>query len=138
VVAPLGDHRQEEGMRGLDFLVRFLSFAALCAIAGMLYLQFFHEGGRGRAPAAPVVNVSVPPKMAVSNAGDEPLKIAGEVIVARLPAAPPQRLKLSCKFTGNLVTQKPGVRLFGSGDWKPEREWPLEATIECETMEPTR
>jgi hypothetical protein len=124
-------------MRAFDLLFRFLSFAALCAIAGMLYVQFFHAGGRA-APPAPVVNLSIPAKMAVTNAGDEPLKIMGEVTMARAPAAPQPRIKLSCKFTGNIVTQKSGVRLFGSGDWKPEREWPLEATIECEAAEPTR
>ncbi len=120
-------------MRAFDTFLRFLSLSALVLIAGMLYVQYFHQGGR---PAS--VTVNLPPKMAVTNAAGEPLRIVGEVTLPRPPAAAPVKLKLNCKLTSMIVTQKPGMRLFGGTDWKPEREWPLEGKLECETVESTQ
>jgi hypothetical protein len=107
----------------------------------MVYVAFFHEGGQFKLPAAPAAataNVTFPDKFAVVNAEGAPLKIVGEVTLAK-PAQPqaPPKLKLTCKFTGSVTTSQPSFRMF-SGDWKPDREWPLTAKLECETPEQTQ
>ena len=123
-------------MRAIDRLFLFLAFAGIWALAGMFYLQHFHEGGRARA-AAPVT-VTFPAKIAVENAPGTALRVAnaesGPLKVATEAAPPPAlTLKLDCRVVGKLETQKPGVTLFGSGRWEPQREWPLAATLECKT-----
>ena len=126
-------------MAAVDRLFRFLSVAALWLIAAMVYVAFFHEGGQFKlaAPAAPAAttNVAFPDKLAVVNAEGVPLRIVGEVTLAKPQAAAPlPKLKLNCKFTGSVTTAQPSFRMFSS-DWKPDREWPLVAKLECETPE---
>lgn len=131
-------------MPAVDRLFRFLTVIALWLIAAMIYVAFFHEGGQFKlaAPAAPpatpaavTANVSFPDKLAVVNADGAPLKISGEVTLAK-PAQPPTapKLKLACRLTGALTTAQPSFRMFSS-EWKPDREWPLNARLECETVE---
>ncbi len=130
-------------MQAVDRLFRFLSVAALWIIAAMVYVAFFHEGGQFKlaapaAPAAATANVTFPDKLAVVNAEGAPLRIVGEVTLAK-PAQPQAlpKLKLTCKFTGSVTTAQPSFRMFSS-DWKPDREWPLTAKLECETPEQTQ
>ncbi len=120
-------------MRGIESMMRFLSLIALWLIAGMIYVQHFHRGGLGSGKP-PEVKVEFPQRLAVVNADGAPLKVSGEVTLAN-PAAPAARLKMACKFTGVVTTHKPIARLFGGAEWKPEREWPVEARLECETAE---
>ncbi len=142
-------------MHAVDRLLQFLTVTGLWLVAAMLYVAFFHDGGMMRrddakpatvaappappAPPAPApqVTVSFPASMAVVNAEGTPLRIVGEVSVPQLAKpAPPPRFKIVCRFAGNITTSQPSLRLF-SGDWKPDREWPVAARIECETLEPT-
>ncbi len=130
-------------MQSVDRLFRFLTVIALWLIAGMVYVAFFHEGGQFKlAAAAPPPPAQPPPpaivfpaQFPVTNADGQPLRITGEVSLAK-PAAPQPapRLKISCKLRGAIVTAQPSFRLF-SGDWKPDREWPLDAKIDCETVD---
>jgi hypothetical protein len=126
-------------MPAVDRLFRFLSVTALWLIAAMIYLAFFHEGGQFKlaAPATPAApaNVTFPDKLAVINADCAPLKIVGEVTVAQ-PAKPQPapKLKLNCKLAGSITTAQPSFRMFSS-EWKPDRDWPLNAKLECETVE---
>ena len=132
-------------MPAVDRLFRFLTVTALWLIAAMFYVAFFHEGGQFKlaapaasAPSGPAqvtANVSFPDKIAVVNSDGTPLKIAGEVSLAK-PAQPPAppKLKLACRLTGALTTAQPSFRMFSS-EWKPDREWPLNAKLECETVE---
>ena len=120
-----------------DRLFRFLSVVALWLIAAMVYLAFFHEGGRlklAAPPAPPPPVISFPAKFAVTNAEGEPLKISGEVTLAKPPQTQQPKLKLNCKLSGAITTAQPSFRMFSS-DWKPDREWPLNAKLECETVE---
>ncbi len=71
--------------------------------------------------------MAFPDKLAVVNAEGVPLRIVGEVTLAK-PAAAAPKLKLNCKFTGSVTTSQPSFRMF-SGDWKPDREWPLTAKL---------
>jgi hypothetical protein len=126
-------------MNYVDRLFRFLSVTALCLVAGMLYVAFFHEGGQWKPMAqAAAPPVAFPAKLAVVNAEGAPLRIAGEVTLAQ-PArpAPLPKLRLTCKFSGTMTTAQPSLRLF-SDAWKPDREWPIEAKLECETVEPVQ
>jgi hypothetical protein len=113
-------------MHTVDRLFRFLSVTGLWLVAAMLYVAFFHEGGRLNSQAQPG---AFPAKFAVVNAEGAPLKIAGEVTMA------PPKVKLSCRLTGSITTAQPSFRLF-SGEWRPDRDWPMAAKLECETMEP--
>ena len=124
-------------MHQVDRLFRFLSVSGLWFVAGMLYVAFFHEGGRFAAPGQPAT-VAFPAKLAVVNADGAPLKIAGEVTMAK-PAGPTAapKVRLTCKLTGSITTAQPSFRLF-SGEWKPDRDWPLAAKLECETVEPVQ
>ncbi len=127
-------------MHAVDRLFRFLSVTALWLIAAMVYVAFFHEGGQwkpgAQAASAPAVNF--PAKLAVTNADGVPLKIVGEVSFAQ-PAKPPPtpKVRLNCKLTGSITTAQPSLRLF-SDAWKPDRDWPLAAKLECETAEPVQ
>lgn len=127
-------------MTYVDRLFRFLSVTALWLIAAMVYVAFFHEGGLwkpgAQATAAPIVNF--PAKLAVVNADGSPLKIVGEVSLAQ-PAKPPPapKVRLNCKLSGAITTSQPSLRIF-SDAWKPDREWPLNAKLECETVEPVQ
>jgi hypothetical protein len=126
-------------MSYVDRLFRFLSVTALWLVAAMIYVAFFHEGGQWK-PAAPAAApaVNFPAKLAVVNADGAPLKIVGEVMLAQPPTpAPAPKLRLNCKLTGALTTAQPSLRLF-SDAWKPDREWPLNAKLECETVEPVQ
>ena len=126
-------------MNYVDRLFRFLSVTALWLVAAMLYVAFFHEGGQWKPvaqTAAPAV--TFPAKLAVVNADGAPLKIVGEVTLAQPPqAARPPKVRLTCKFSGTMTTAQPSLRLF-SDAWKPDREWPIEAKLECETVEPVQ
>jgi hypothetical protein len=128
----------------VDRLFRFLTVIALWLIAAMIYVAFFHEGGQFKlaapasAPASPAqvtANVAFPDKLAVVNADGAPLRIVGEVTLAK-PATPQPlpKLKLTCRFTGSVTTAQPSFRMFSS-EWKPDREWPLNAKLECESLE---
>lgn len=121
-------------MHYVDRLFRFLSVTGLWLIAAMLYVTFFHEGGRFGSQAQPA-SVTFPAKLAVTNADGAPLKIAGEVTMAQ--PAPVPKVRLNCKLTGSITTAQPSFRLFG-GDWKPDRDWPMAAKLECETVESTQ
>jgi hypothetical protein len=127
-------------MQAVDRLFRFLSVAALWLIAAMLYVHYFHEGGRFKLAAAqpqPVpqpVQVKFPDKFAVVNGDGAPLKIVGEVSMA--PQAAP-KVRLTCKLSGSITTAQPSFSLF-RGEWKPDRDWPLEAKLECQTVEPVQ
>ena len=121
-------------MDNVDRLFRFLSVTGLWLIAAMLYVAFFHEGGRMGSQAQPA-SVAFPAKLAVTNADGAPLKIVGEVTMAQ--PAPAPKVRLNCKLTGSITTAQPSFRLF-SGEWKPDREWPLAAKLECETAEPVQ
>ena len=123
-------------MTYVDRLFRFLSVTGLWLVAAMLYVAFFHEGGKFSAPGQAV---TFPAKLAVVNADGAPLKISGEVTLAKPPApsAPVPKVRLNCKLTGSITTAQPSFRLF-SGEWKPDREWPLTGQIECETQEPVQ
>lgn len=132
-------------MLAVDRLFRFLTVTALWLIAGMVYVAFFHEGGQFKLaapaappPPAPAPTIAFPAKFAVINADGAPLRIAGEVTLAR-PAQPEPRprVRLTCKLTGAITTSAPSFRMFSS-DWKPDREWPLDAKLECETVEPNQ
>ena len=126
-------------MNYVDRLFRFLSVTALWLVAGMLYVAFFHEGGQWKPMAqAAAPPVAFPAKLAVVNAEGVPLRIAGEVTLAQ-PAkpAPLPKLRLTCKFSGTMTTAQPSLRLF-SDAWKPDREWPIDAKLECETVEPVQ
>ncbi len=127
-------------MHAVDRLFRFLSVTGLWLIAAMLYVAFFHEGGRFQpgTQAAPGPAVSFPAKFAVTNADGAPLKIVGEVSLAQ-PAqpAPVPKVRLNCKLTGSITTAQPSLRLF-SDAWKPDRDWPMAAKLECETAEPVQ
>ena len=58
--------------------------------------------------------------------------------LAKPPAATPSpKVRLNCKLTGAITTAQPSLRLF-SDAWKPDREWPLAAKLECETVEPVQ
>jgi len=126
-------------MNYVDRLFRFLSVTALWLIAAMVYVAFFHEGGLWKpgtqAASAPV---NFPAKLAVINADGQPLRIAGEVSLAQ-PAkpAPQPKVRLNCKLTGAITTSQPSLRIF-SDAWKPDREWPLNAKLECESVEPVQ
>ena len=128
-------------MLAVDRLFRFLTVTALWLIAAMVYVAFFYEGGQFKlaAPATPppppAPKIVFPAKFAVTNADGQPLKIAGEVTIAK-PAQPAQRPKLrfTCKLTGSITTAQPSLNLFSS-EWKPDREWPMGAKLECETVE---
>ena len=115
-------------MHNVDRLFRFLSVTGLWLIAAMLYVAFFHEGGRLNSRAQPGT-AAFPAKLAVVNAEGAPLKIVGEVTMAQA------KVKLTCRFTGSITTAQPSLRLF-SGEWKPDRDWPMAAKLECETAEP--
>jgi hypothetical protein len=128
---------QEDSMRGADSMMRFLSLIALWLIAGMLYVQHFHAGQRDSAKPAEV-KIDCPQRFAVVNADGAPLRIAGEVTLANPPAPPPVKIKMACRLTGMITTHKPVARLFGGSEWKPEREWPVEARLDCETPERTQ
>lgn len=128
-------------MPAVDRLFRFLTVTALWLIAAMIYVAFFHEGGQFKlsapatAPPAAPANVTFPAKFAVTNADGEPLKIAGEVTM--VPPAKPQttpKVRLNCKLTGSITTAQPSFRMFSS-EWKPDRDWPVSAKLECETVE---
>jgi hypothetical protein len=133
-------HREEDAMNYVDRLFRFLSVTALWLVAAMIYVAFFHEGGQWK----PVAQTSAPPpvtfpaKFAVTNADGAPLRIVGEVTMAQ-PAkpAPAPKVRFTCKFSGTMTTAQPSLRLF-SDAWKPDREWPLDAKLECETVEPVQ
>lgn len=128
-------------MHAVDRLFRFLTVMGLWLIAAMVYVAFFHEGGLWKpgtqAAAAPVINF--PAKVAVVNADGSPLKVAGEVTLAQpqRPAQPAPKVRLNCKLTGAITTAQPSLRIF-SDAWKPDREWPLAAKLECETAEPVQ
>jgi hypothetical protein len=126
--------REEDAMAYVDRLFRFLSVTGLWLIAAMLYVMFFHEGGLFKMRAQPA-SAPVPAKIAVVNADGAPLRIAGEVSFAHPPPAP--KVRLNCKLTGSITTAQPSLRLF-SGEWKPDRDWPLAAKLECETVETTQ
>ena len=115
-------------MHNVDRLFRFLSVTGLWLIAAMLYVAFFHEGGRLNSQAQPRT-AAFPAKLAVVNAEGAPLKIVGEVTLAQ------PKVKFSCRLTGSITTAQPSLRLF-SGEWKPDRDWPMAAKLECETAEP--
>ena len=86
-------------------------------------------------PAAAPANVTFPAKSAVGIGDGEPLKIAGEVTM--VPPAKPQttpKVRLNCKLSGSITTAQPSFRMFSS-EWKPDRDWPLNAKLECETVE---
>jgi hypothetical protein len=127
-------------MSYVDRLFRFLSVTALWLVAAMIYVAFFHEGGQWK----PTIQTAAPPpvtfpaKLAVVNADGTPLKIAGEVTLAQ-PGRQAQtpKVRLNCKLTGALTTSQPSLRLF-SDAWKPDREWPIDAKLECETVEPVQ
>lgn len=126
-------------MNYVDRLFRFLSVTALWLVAAMLYVAFFHEGGQWKpaAQSAPPP-VTFPAKLAVVNADGAPLRIAGEVTLAQpQQAARAPKLRLNCKFSGTMTTAQPSLRLF-SDAWKPDREWPIDAKLECETVEPVQ
>ncbi|HEY7608222.1 MAG TPA: hypothetical protein VIF14_03240 [Alphaproteobacteria bacterium] len=118
-------------MNYVDRLFRFLSVTGLWLIAAMLYVMFFHEGGQFKVPAQSA-SPAFPSKLAVVNADGAPLKIAGEVTLAQPLAAP--KVRLNCRLTGSITTAQPSLRLF-SDAWKPDRDWPLAAKLECETVE---
>ena len=111
----------------------------------MIYVAFFHEGGQFKlaapassAPSGPAqvtANVAFPERFAVVNADGAPLKIVGEVTLAK-PAQPQAvpKVKLTCRLAGAITTAQPSFRMFSS-DWKPDREWPHNARLECETVE---
>lgn len=129
-------------MHSVDRLFRFLSVTALWLVAAMIYVAFFHEGGQFKfsssSTQADGVKVTFPDRLAVTNADGAPLKIAGEVTMARpSPAAPAPKVRLNCKLTGSITTAQPSFRIF-SGEWKPDREWPVNAKLECETVEPVQ
>jgi hypothetical protein len=131
-------------MQAVDRLFRFLSVAALWLIAAMLYVHYFHEGGRFKLAAAqpqPVpqpVQVKFPEKFAVVNGDGAPLKIVGEVTMAKPSQPAPQpKVRLNCKLSGMITTAPPSLRMFSS-EWKPERDWPVNAKLECETVEPVQ
>jgi hypothetical protein len=130
-------------MQPIDRLFRFLAVTALWLIAGMIYVLFFHEGGRLNPdmlarPQPPAPAINFPAKFAVTNAEGEPLRIAGEVTLARPERPQPSpKVRLSCKLSGAITTAAPSFRIF-SGEWKPDREWPLNAKLECETVEQTQ
>lgn len=127
-------------MHAVDRLFRFLAVTGLWLIAAMIYVAFFHEGGlwkpgtQGQAASA-----AIPAKFAVVNADGQPLKIVGEVSLAQpaRPAPPAPKVRLNCKLTGSITTAQPSLRIF-SDAWKPDREWPLAAKLECETAEPVQ
>lgn len=128
-------------MNYVDRLFRFLSVTALWLVAAMIYVAFFHEGGQWKPvaqTAAAPPPVTFPAKFAVVNADGAPLKIVGEVTLAQ-PAkpAPAPKVRLTCKFSGAMTTAQPSLRLF-SDAWKPDREWPIDAKLECETAEPVQ
>ena len=120
-------------MAYVDRLFRFLTVIALWLVAGMLYVAFFHQGGQFKMPGQAAS--AMPAKIAVVNADGAPLRIAGEVMLTRAPAAP--KVRLNCKLSGSITTAQPSLRLF-SDAWKPDRDWPLEAKLECETAEPVQ
>ena len=123
-------------MSYVDRLFRFLSVTALWLVAAMLYVAFFHEGGQWKpGQQGQTASAAIPAKFAVVNADGQPLKIVGEVTLAKPSApAPAPKVRLNCKLTGALTTAQPSLRLF-SDAWKPDREWPLNAKLECETVE---
>ena len=124
-------------MHAVDRLFRFLSVTGLWLVAGMFYVAFFHEGGKFAAPGQPAT-INFPAKFAVVNADGAPLKIAGEVTMAKptAPSAGP-KVRLNCELTGSITTAQPSFRLF-SGEWKPDHDWPLVAKLERETVEPVQ
>jgi hypothetical protein len=126
-------------MHSVDRLFRFLSVTALWLIAAMVYVAFFHEGGQFKlsssSPQAEV-KVAFPDKLAVVNADGSPLKIVGEVTMAK-PSQTAPKVRLNCKLTGSITTAQPSFRIF-SGEWKPDRDWPVSAKLECETQEPVQ
>lgn len=127
-------------MPAVDRMFRFLSVTALWLIAAMIYVAFFHEGGKFKLaapPAPPPPAIAFPAKFAVTNAEGEPLKIAGEVTLANPAPTPAPKVKFNCKFTGSITTAQPSFRMFSS-EWKPDRDWPMSANLECETLESTR
>ena len=124
-------------MAYVDRLFRFLSVTALWLVAAMLYVAFFHEGGQWKpGQQGQTASAAIPAKFAVVNADGQPLKIVGEVTLAK-PSAPAPKVRLNCKLTGAITTAQPSLRLF-SDAWKPDREWPLAAKLECETVEPVQ
>ena len=128
-------------MPAVDRLFRFLAVTALWLIAAMFYVAFFHEGGQFKlASSSPPADVKVtfPDKLAVVNADGSPLRIVGEVTMAKpSQTGPAPKVRLNCRLTGSVTTAQPSFRIF-SGEWKPDREWPLSAKLECETQEPVQ
>jgi hypothetical protein len=128
-------------MTHVDRLFRFLTVTALWLIAAMIYVAFFHDGGLwkpgAQATSAPAP-VNFPAKFAVMNAEGQPLRIVGEVsLVQPAKPAPQPKVRMNCKLTGAITTSQPSLRIF-SDAWKPDREWPLAARLECETVEPVQ
>ncbi len=125
-------------MHAVDRLFRFLTVMGLWLIAAMVYVAFFHEGGLWK-PGTQAASAAIPAKFAVVNADGQPLKIVGEVSLAQpaRPAQPAPKVRLNCKLTGAITTAQPSLRIF-SDAWKPDREWPLAAKLECETAEPVQ
>lgn len=129
-------------LQSIDRLFRFLTVTALWLIAAMVYVAFFHEGGQFKPTAAappppPPPAIKFPEKFAVTNADGAPLKIAGEVTMKAEARTPAPKVRLNCKLSGAITTAQPSFRMFGS-EWKPDREWPVNAKLECETAEPVQ
>src|SRR5262245_9158812 len=104
-------------MHAVDRLFRFLSVTGLWLIAAMLYVMFFHEGGRfgdTKAASAPPPP-ALPTKFAVYNADGAPLKIAGEVTMAPQARGPAPKLRVTCKLAGMITTASPSLRF--SSEW---------------------
>ena len=102
-------------MKAFDRLLIFVTASGIWALAAMYYLTEF------RAGATPTPR-GAPPSVAVFNDKNEPLKVSGTVDA---------QARMNCVVKGKIVTQKPAVRLFGPDEWKPEKEWPVELTLEC-------
>lgn len=103
-------------MRAFDRLLILLTAAGIWAMAAMYYVTTYRDGPKAAIPPPH------PSTMAVVNDQDRPLKVSGTVDATT---------RMNCIAKGKIVTQKPIVRLFGPDDWKPEKEWPVEFTLEC-------
>ena len=105
-------------MKIFDRLVVIVIAGGVWAMAAMYYQTEFRAGAKPNAPPP-----AQPASMAVVNDKDAPLKVTGAVDAAIS--------RLNCALRGQIVTQKRNVRLFGPDNWQPDKEWPVELTLEC-------
>ncbi|MGE0736194.1 MAG: hypothetical protein AB7G15_14615 [Alphaproteobacteria bacterium] len=108
-------------MKAFDRLLIFITAGGIWALAAMYYMTEFAAAPAIAPPPPPPP--AMPSRIGVFNDRDAALKVSGTVDAAIT--------RLNCDVKGKILTQKAGVRLFGTDEWSPDKEWPVELTFEC-------